>query len=308
MNARLDGVVLNRAVFGAIFFLVMGLTVQPVTAQDFDAVEIEATDLGGGIHMLTGQGGNIGVSVGSDGVVLIDDQFAPLSKKILAAVARISPGNVRFVLNTHWHGDHTGGNENLGLGGAVIVAHDNVRERMSVEQFMAAFGRRVPASPKAALPIVTFDQSMTLHFNGGEIHVFHVDPAHTDGDSIVHFRSANVIHMGDTYFNGMYPFIDTSSDGTLNGLIDAAGRVLDIANDETKIIPGHGRLSNRAELEAYRDMLVAVRDQISKAMAAGSDVEQVVAAKPTAAFDAAWGGGFMKPDDFVRIAFATLER
>jgi len=286
----------------------LGAVSSDVRAQDFDAVEIRSTDLGGGVYMLTGRGGNIGVSVGSDGVVLIDDQYAPLTPKILAAVAELTPERIRFVLNTHWHGDHTGGNENLGREGAIIIAHDNVRERMSVDQFMERLDRHVPASPRAALPIVTFDRALTLHLNGGDVHVFHVEPAHTDGDSIVHFRDANVVHMGDTYFNGIYPLIDTSSGGTLNGLIDAADRVLEIADDETKIIPGHGGLSNKAELRAYRYMLVAVRDAISTAIAAGRNVDEVVASKHTAAFDADWGGGFVKPDDFVRSSFATLAR
>ncbi len=292
-----------------LFLMTIGLVfdISPTFAQDFDAVQIQATDLGGGVHMLTGRGGNIGVSVGGDGVILIDDQFAPLTSKILAAVAKLSPQSVRFVLNTHWHGDHSGGNENLGRAGAVIIAHDNVRERMRVEQFTAAFDRRVPASPSEALPVVTFDRTLTLHLNGDEIHVFHVDPAHTDGDSVVEFRGANVIHMGDTYFNGIYPFIDTSSGGTLSGLIAAADQVLQLANDETKIIPGHGPLSGKAELAQYRAMLGEVRSQISSAIEAGRSVDEVVALKPTAAFDAKWGGGFMKADDFVRLAYATLQ-
>jgi cyclase len=302
-NANRAGLLLFSISIG-----VVGLSASPAFGQDFDAVEIQTADLGGGVHMLTGRGGNIGVSVGSDGVVLIDDQFAPLTAKILAAVANLSEQPVRYVLNTHWHGDHTGGNENLGGRGAVIVAHDNVRERMSVEQFMAAFDRRVPASPAAALPVVTFDRTLTLHLNGDEIHVFHVDPAHTDGDVIVQFRVANVIHMGDTYFNGMYPFIDTSSGGTIDGLIAAADRVLELANEGTKIIPGHGPLSDKAELSQYRDMLAEVRSQISRAIGVGQTVDEVVAQKPTTAFDAKWGGGFMKPDDFVRLAYATLGR
>jgi cyclase len=299
----------NPSGFLLLQLLFIGIAFSPsvTLAQDFDAVQVQTTDLGGGVYMLTGRGGNIGVSVGSDGVVLIDDQYAPLTAKILDAVAKLSDESVRFVLNTHWHGDHTGGNENLGRAGAVIIAHDNVRERMSVEQFMVAFGRRVPASPAEALPVVTFDRTLTLHLNGDEIHLFHVDPAHTDGDSVVEFREANVIHTGDTYFNGMYPFIDTSSGGTLMGLIGAAEQVLKLANDETKIIPGHGPVSGKSELTEYRDMLVEVRNQISSAIAAGQSVEEVVAAKPTASFDAKWGGGFMKADDFVRLAFATLQ-
>jgi glyoxylase-like metal-dependent hydrolase (beta-lactamase superfamily II) len=279
----------------------------PSHAQDFDAVEIRAQDLGGGVHMLTGRGGNIAVSAGADGVLLVDDQFAPLTAKILSAVASISAEPVRFVINTHWHGDHTGGNQNLQGQGALIVAHRNVRERMSVEQFMEAFGRRVPASPEAALPVLTFDSTLTLHRNG-RIDVIHVEPAHTDGDSIVHFQPANVIHMGDTYFNGGYPFIDASSGGRIDGVIAAANRALELSDPQTKIIPGHGSLSNAAELRSYRDMLEDIRKRVSAAMTVGKSVDEVVSNEPTASYDAQWGGGFIKPDDFVRSVYATLAR
>ena len=275
-------------------------------AQDFDAVQIESRDLGHGIHLLTGRGGNIAASVGDDGVVLIDDQFAPLTPKILAAVRALSSEPVRFVINTHWHSDHTGGNENLGKAGAVIVAHDNVRVRMSVEQFMLAFNRRVPASPPKALPVVTFADAVTLHLNGEQIRIFHVDPAHTDGDSVIHFADVGVFHMGDTFFNGIYPFIDVGSGGTIDGMIAAAERVLALADGKSKIIPGHGPLADRAQLSEYRDMLAAVRESVAGAIAAGRTVEDVVASKPTARFDAVWGKGFMKPDDFVRIVYQAL--
>ncbi|MDH3600750.1 MAG: MBL fold metallo-hydrolase, partial [Candidatus Tectomicrobia bacterium] len=179
-------------------WVVVGLPGQIQAQRDFSKVEIGTTQLADGLYMLTGAGGNIGVSVGQDGLFLIDDQFAPLSDKIMAALKKLSEGPIRFVLNTHWHGDHTGGNENMGHAGAVIVSHDNVRKRLSTEQFIKAFDRKVPPSPPGALPVVTFPESVTLHLNGETIHAFHVDPAHTDGDSVVHFRNANVIHAGDT--------------------------------------------------------------------------------------------------------------
>lgn len=277
-------------------------------AQQFDDVEIEATSLGSGLHILTGAGGNLGVSVGPDGIFLVDDQYAPLTPKIKAAVAKLGEGPIRFVLNTHWHGDHTGGNENLAGEGALIVAHENVRERMSSEQFMAAFDRRVPASPPAALPVVTFDTGVTFHVNGQEIHAFHVDPAHTDGDAVVHFREANVLHMGDTYFSGMYPFFDLSSGGDFDGLIAAVEKVLPLCDDATKIIPGHGPLSGRQELVAYRDMLLAVRTSVQAGIDSGQTLEQIVAARPTAELDSAWARGFIKPDVLVKMVHASLTR
>jgi glyoxylase-like metal-dependent hydrolase (beta-lactamase superfamily II) len=273
---------------------------------DFSDVEIKSTKVAEGIYMLQGAGGNIGVSIGADGVILIDDQFAPLSEKIRAAVSEIRQGQVRFVLNTHWHGDHTGGNEALGQLGAVIVAHDNVRRRMTVEQFNEAFNRTTPASPPGALPVVTFTDTVTFHFNGQEIQAFHVGQAHTDGDSIVHFRKANVIHMGDVFFNERYPFIDSSSGGSIDGVIAAVEEVLSRTNDETRIIAGHGPLAGPAELRAYVDMLRTVRDRIAKMIDEGMSEEQVVGAKPTAEFDEARAGGFA-PDRWVSLIYAGIK-
>jgi len=284
------------------------LAAVPAHAQDFDSVEIVATDLGGGVHMLTGRGGNMAVSIGDDGTILIDDQYAPLTPRILAAIGKLGGKSVRFVLNTHWHADHTGGNENLGRSGALIVAHDNVRVRMSAEQLMAAFGQRVPASPEAALPIVTFGGTLTLHVNGQQIRAIHVEHAHTDSDSLIHLTGANVIHMGDTFFNGIYPFIDHSSGGTVDGTIAAADRALAIANDQTRIIPGHGPLASRRDLERYRAMLADVRERIAASVRAGRTAAEVVAARPTADYDEEWGDGFLKPDAFVQIVYATLAR
>lgn len=270
-------------------------------------VIIESIKAGDGVHMLVGQGGNIGVSTGSDGAFVIDDQFAPLTDSILAAIRRLDDKPVRFVVNTHWHGDHTGGNENMGRAGALIVSHENVRTRMSVEQFMEAFDRTVPASPPGALPVVTFTDAMTFHWNDEEIHIFHVAHAHTDGDAIVHFKHANVLHMGDTYFSGRYPFVDLASGGSINGIIEAAEQVIALADDQTRIIPGHGGLSNRAELMTYRDVLVAMRDKIQAMVHSGMSKDAVIAAKPTQDYDAEWGAGFMKPDQWVGIVYDSLK-
>jgi glyoxylase-like metal-dependent hydrolase (beta-lactamase superfamily II) len=285
------------------------LVAVPVAAQrNFDNVKIEAIPVTDGIFMLTGSGGNIGLSVGDDAAFVIDDQYAPLTEKIKAAIAEKTDQPVRFVINTHWHGDHTGGNEKMGQTGAIIVAHENVRKRMSSEQFIAAFDTRVPAAPAIALPVVTFEDSVTFHWNGDDIHVFHVAPGHTDGDSIIHFQKANVIHMGDTLFNGYYPFIDASSGGNIDGMIAAEEHVLALADDKTKIIPGHGPLADKAQLQANHDMLVTARDRIHKLVAAGKSRDEIVAAKPTADLDEEWGDGFLKPDAWVGIVYDGMTK
>jgi glyoxylase-like metal-dependent hydrolase (beta-lactamase superfamily II) len=283
-------------------------TTLPAAAQNFDTVQVRTIKAGEGVYLLTGLGGNIGVSTGTDGVILVDDQYAPLTDKIKAAIAGLNPGPIRFVINTHWHFDHTGGNENFGKSGIVIVAHENVRRRMSVEQFMTTFAQPIKASPAGALPVVTFSDAVTFYYNGDSISAFHVPPAHTDGDVIVWFRHANVVHMGDTFFNGRYPLVDLASGGSIDGFIAAADRVLAMADANTKIIPGHGPLGDRAALQSFRAMLVTVRDRIKQAVAAGRTLEQVQAAKPTAEFDAVWGNGRITPTMFVEVLYQDLSR
>jgi len=280
----------------------------PLAAQNLDTVQITRQRLADGVYMLQGAGGNIGVSVGTDGVFVIDDQFAPLTEKIKAAVRGLSSAPIRFVINTHWHGDHTGGNENLGRDGALIIAQDNVRRRMSVEQFNATFNRRTPPASVAALPVVTFTDGVTFYLNGDTIQVLHVKAAHTDGDAIVHFRKANVIHAGDTFFNGFYPVIDVSTGGSLDGMIAAADTILNLANDQTRIIPGHGAVGGRAELKAFRDMLATVRVRLARAKIQGLTAEQAVNANLLADLDSTWGKGFLTPAQFVAIAYGSLDR
>ena len=291
-----------------ILAIMLGVPTVVVAQRDFSKVEIKTTDLGDGLAMLQGAGGNIGVSTGKDGVFLIDDQYAPLTEKILVAIRALSKEDVRFVLNTHWHGDHTGGNENLGQAGALIFAHQRVRARVSTEQYRAITDQKIPASPEIGWPVVTFEDGVTLHLNGQTIEAIHVEPAHTDGDSIVYFHEADLLHMGDTYFAGVYPFIDTSSGGEIDGMIAAADRGLAIAGPETRIIPGHGPLSNRAELEATRNMLASIRDRVLKLIENGQTRDQVIAAKPTKDHDEVYGGGFIKPDAFAGIVYDGLEK
>ena len=289
------------------FFSAVLLVAGTSAAQDFDAVEIQRTDLGGGVAMLAGAGGNIGLSSGPAGVVLIDDQFAPLTEKIRVAVAEVSDEPIRFVINTHWHSDHTGGNEKLASAGAVVLAHDNVRRRMSVEQVMEAFGRTVPAAPVGALPVVTFPDSVRLHLNGDELHVFHVGAAHTDGDAMVHFVKANVIHTGDVFVKGMYPFVDRSSGGAIDGIIAGVERVLALADEETRIIPGHGAVAKREDVVRFLEVVKDVRGRIAAQIAEGMSLGEVLAAKPTAAWDAEWGQGFIDPERFTRFVYQSLE-
>ena len=276
-------------------------------AQDrFASVRMRAVAVAPGEAMLMGAGGNIGVFYGPDGVVLIDDQFAPLSEKITAAIARLTAKPVKFILNTHWHYDHTGGNENFGKSGAIIVAHENVRKRMSSEQFIEFMRTNVPAAPQVALPLVTFASSVSFFVNGEELRAIHVAPAHTDGDAIVRFVKSDVIHMGDTYFNGMYPFIDTSSGGTVEGVIAACDRALALASNSTRIIPGHGPLSNKAELKAYRDMLSEISGRIRKMIDSGSKLEDITSSKVSADYDEKWGKGFIPPSKFAEMVAMNI--
>jgi len=290
-------------------FLLLWCFALPAFAQqpDYSKVEIRTQQLAPTVYMLVGAGGNLGLSAGADSVFLVDDQFAPLTPKIEAAIARITPRPVRFVLNTHWHFDHTGGNENLGKAGALIVAHENVRKRMSVENFIEFLGMKTQPDPKAALPVVTFTRDVTFHLNGDEVRVMHVPNAHTDGDAIVHFTKSDVIHMGDVFFNKLYPFIDTSSGGRVEGVVAAVDRALALAGASTKIIPGHGPLATRADLQAYRDMLATIAGRMGEHVRAGRSLEQAIAAKPTADFDAAWGKGFLTPDRFTEMLYKNLQ-
>jgi glyoxylase-like metal-dependent hydrolase (beta-lactamase superfamily II) len=274
--------------------------------EGMDTVRIEVVPVSGSVSMLKGAGGNIGVAVGDDAVFLVDDQFAPLTQKIIDAVKSITDKPIKFLLNTHWHFDHTGGNENFGKAGVVIVAHDNVRQRMSVEQFIARVNRKIPASPRVALPVITFAEQVTFHINDDDIHAIHVANAHTDGDVVVHWVKANTMHLGDVFFNGGYPFIDLSSGGSIDGVVAATGTALGYANAETKIIPGHGPLGSKADLQAYHDMLAGVRAAVQRLVVAKKTKEQAIAAKPTAKWDEKWGKGFIKPDDMVSTVYESL--
>jgi cyclase len=307
MYTRRNSVYLRSFLVGAAVAAALAAAA-PARAQhdDFGDVQVVATPLGHGLAMLAGAGGNMVVSAGPDGVVLVDDEFAPLHQKIKDAIAKLSDKPVRFVLNTHWHGDHTGGNEEFAADGAVVIAQDNVYERLSAEQFVKHIHRHVPPAPKGALPVVTFNDQATLHLNGLTVRLVHVARAHTDGDVLVDFPEANVLHMGDCFFNGKYPIIDTGTGGTIDGYIAAVEKGLDLSNGATQIVPGHGPLGNQPELAAFAAMLHMARDRIAALKDAGRTLAETRAAHPTQGLDPKWGKGFVTPDMFVEMVYDTL--
>ena len=270
--------------------------------RNFDAVTIKTHKITDSVYMLEGEGGNIGVSVGEDGVFLIDDQFAPLTQKIVDAVKAISDKPIRFVINTHYHFDHTGGNENLGKAGVVIIAHDNVYKRMSAGGVIKLLKRSDPPAPRAALPVVTFSDTATLHLNGDDVTAHKIPPAHTDGDVFVQFRKANVVHTGDVFAAYRYPFIDVESGGSVKGIVRAMDILLKMLDDNTTVIPGHGALSKKQDVLAYRKMMQTVGDRVEKLVKSGKTLEQVVAAKPLREFDEQWGK-YRKTDAFVELVY-----
>ena len=273
--------------------------------RNFDAVQIKTTKVAEGIYMLEGEGGNIGVSAGEDGVFLIDDEFAPLSQKIMGAVKAISEKPIRFLMNTHWHGDHVGGNENFGKAGTVIIAHDNVYKRMSVGGAITMLKQNYAPYPKAALPVVSFSQSATFHLNGDDVVSTHLPPAHTVGDSFVRFTKANVIHTGDVFASGRYPFIDPESGGSIKGVLRAVDVMLPLIDDNTKVIPGHGPLSSKKDVLAYRKMIATAISKIEPMVKSGKTLQQVIDAKPLRDYDEEWGK-FRKTDAFVEILYSGL--
>jgi glyoxylase-like metal-dependent hydrolase (beta-lactamase superfamily II) len=269
-------------------------------------IEYIPTKLSDTVTMIQGRGGNIAVSAGADGVFIIDDQYQHLADQLLAAIGEVSDQPIRFVINTHYHGDHVGGNEAVGKGGAVIIAHDNIRKRMSSDQFNHFWNDTTPAWPDGALPVVTFNDRVTLHLNGEPVTAYHTPRGHTDGDAIIHFPHSDILHMGDVFFYGLYPFIDLDGGGTVQGLITAVELGLSLSGDATRVIPGHGPLTDKAGLQGYHDMLVAIRDSVQTMIDDGMSLQQVADAKPTAQWDEELGGAFIKPDQLVVFVYNSL--
>jgi glyoxylase-like metal-dependent hydrolase (beta-lactamase superfamily II) len=267
---------------------------------------LETVPLRGNLTMLVMEpAGNVLVSAGDDGVMLIDDQFAPMTPQILEAVAELSDQPVRYLFNTHWHGDHTGGNGNFGAAGTTIVAHDNVRERLTTEQFHLVFkARSAPRSPEH-LPVITFNETMTFYFNGDVIDVVHVPVAHTDGDAIFYFRNADVMHTGDAFINRGYPLIDIASGGTIKGQIEATQRMIELVGSDTIVVSGHGPLADRERLIATRDMLIEARARVVELIEQGLTRKEIKAAEPLKALDPEWGTGFIKGRAFAQIIYQS---
>ena len=287
--------------------LITATTTLLIISLSTNAQTLSTTKLSDSVYLISGKGGNIGVSIGSNGTFMIDDKFAPMTEEILAAIKAIGGGVPKFVINTHWHADHTGGNENLGKKGSIIVAHENVRERLTKDNFLEAFNKKVPAAQSIALPAVTFNDKINFHLNDDEINVSHIANAHTDGDSIIHFSSENILHTGDLFFNGFYPFIDIAHGGSLKGMINASDIILSMIDDQTQIIPGHGPVANKADLQKYRDMLQTAYDSLKTLKSSGKSLKQVLAAKPLKALDAEWSNGIFKTEKWISLIYNGLD-
>jgi cyclase len=288
----------------AVLSLCLLFAVTAFAQQDFSKVEIKVHKVAGNVYMLEGAGGNIGVSVGKDGILIVDDQYAPLAPRIKEALAGITDRPVRFVLNTHWHGDHTGGNEFFGEM-APIIAHTNVRERLKTG--LDAGARKVPPAPPGALPVITFDDKLTIHINGEDIRALHFPRAHTDGDIAVYFTQSNVVHLGDKYFAGRFPFIDLASGGSVRGLIAAIEKVLETLPAGARIIPGHGPISGPDDLRAYLTMLRETAAEVEQGIQAGKSLEDMKAAKPFAKYQD-WAWGFINADRYLEILYTDLSK
>lgn len=289
----------------AVFVLLFAVAVQ-AQQTDYSKVQIKATKVAGNVYMLEGAGGNIGVSVGADGILIVDDEFAPLADKIRASLKALGQGKLRFILNTHWHGDHTGGNVAFGPD-APIIAHDNVRKRLSTEQRSEFFKSTTPASPKEALPVITFDQSLSVHFNGEEIRAIHFPHGHTDGDSVIFFSKSNVVHLGDDFFAGSFPFVDLESGGSVEGLVKNIEELLGKIPAGAKLIPGHGPISTLDDLKSYHHMLVETTSIVRQKIDAGKTLEQIKSEGLPAEWKP-WGAGFIKTDMWIEIVYRSLTK
>jgi len=289
-----------------IIVLLLAFPVLAIAQDDYSKVEIKATKVSGNVYMLEGSGGNIGVSIGVDGILIVDDEFAPLAEKIKAALKNLGEGKLKFILNTHWHVDHTGGNAPLGKE-ATIIAHDNVRKRLSTEQRLEFFKQTVPASPSEAWPVITFDQSLSVHFNGEEIKVIHFPHGHTDGDSVIFFTTSNVVHMGDDFFAGRFPFVDLDSGGSVQGMAKNVGEIIPKLPAGVKLIPGHGPISTIDDLKAYHRMLLATTEIVRKKIAAKKSLERVKKEGLPAEWKS-WGEGFIKTDQWLELVYRSLSK
>ncbi len=304
MGEAMRGIVIRSIIASGLALLLAG----PLRGQERAQVEIHTTQLAEHLYALIGVGGNVVLSVSEQGGLLVDSGYPGLTDHLVAAIRQHCDKPIRLLVNTHWHFDHVGGNETLAAAGALIIAHENVQQRMSGTQHLHGLDLSMPPAPPGARPVITFEEVLTVSWEGAPVCIIHVPPAHTDGDCFVHFTAANVLHVGDIWFNGSYPYIDINAGGSLDGMIAAADRALALADDETQIVPGHGPVGRKPELQAYRDMLVAVRDRIDRAIRAGQSREDVIAGKPTRDFDARHGQFGFDPDTWVGLAYDAMTR
>lgn len=289
-----------------VVFLLLLASAVHAQQPDFSKVQIKATKVAGNVYVLEGAGGNIGVSAGEDGILIVDDQFAPLADKIRASLKTLNPGKLRFILNTHWHGDHTGGNVAFGPE-APIIAHDNVRKRLSTEQHSQIFKSTTPPSPKEALPVITFDQSLSVHFNGEEIRAIHFPQGHTDGDSVIFFTTSNVVHLGDDFFSGSFPFVDLDSGGSVEGLTKNIAELINKIPAGAKLIPGHGPVSTLDDLKSYHHMLVETTAIVRQKIAANKSLAEIKSEGLPAEWKP-WGTGLVKTDMWLEIVYLSLTK
>lgn len=290
----------------ALFCLLAAWPVSYAFSAEEEDVTITPTQVTKQIYMLEGKGGNLGVFIGEDGTFLIDDQFAPLTEKIIESIKSIGGDSPKFLINTHYHGDHTGGNENLGKKGTLIFSHDNVRDRLNSGSFIQEFDMKRPGIAPEGLPVVTFSEDISFHLNGDTVQAIHVAHAHTDGDSFIYFKTANIIHAGDIFFNGFYPFIDVNHGGSLKGVIKAVDKVLVLTDDKTKIIAGHGPMGDKKQLESYRQMLGTVYERLRSLKAAGKTAQEAVESKPLDDLESTWGDGLFNSDRWIEMIYSGV--
>ena len=270
-------------------------------------LEINTTKLTNNLYVIHGSGGNVILSIGNNGVILVDDQYAPVTEKIKSVIANITNKPIKFVINTHLHPDHVGGNENLGEAGAIIVSHDNVRKRLSSDQFFEFINQTIPALSEKGLPIITFSDNMTFYQNDDEIRITHLDSGHTDGDSAVYFTNNNVIHVGDDFSDRSYPLMDLSSRGSVDGLISSLESILSMINEDTKVVGGHSGISNQTKVKDYLNMLIDVRDVMNNMIKEGKSLDEIIQLKPTSQYDIFYHDySFIKPKDFVTNIYMSL--
>lgn len=271
-------------------------------------LELSTTKLTDSMYVIHGSGGNVILSIGNDGIILVDDQYAPITEKMKSVIANITNKPIKFVINTHWHPDHVGGNEKLGEAGAIIISHDNVRKRLSNDQFFELINQTIPALSKKGLPIITFSDNMTFYQNNDEIRISYLDNGHTDGDSAVYFTQNNVIHVGDDFSDRAYPFMDLSTGGSIDGLISSLQSIISMIDNDTKVVAGHSGISNQTKVKDYVGMLIDVRSVISNMIKEGKTLDEIIQSKPTSQYDTTYRDySFIKPKDFVTNLYESLK-